>query len=207
VYFAGHGLGVGERFHLIPTNLGYDGPRENADAALPTILANAISDRDLEQVLEPLDARHIMLVIDACDSGLALQTDEPRFGPMNSRGLAQLAYEKGMVILTASQAYQAALEAQKLQHGYLTYALVEEGLKQFAADTFPKDGEVRSVEWAEFAASRVPQLQLEAMQQALREKRLLRFQVGRTEGSTGLQTPRVFWRRDDAERAFVVARP
>lgn len=51
---------------------------------------------------------------------------------MNSKGLAQLAYEKGMYILTAAQSYQAALEAAQLGHGYLTYALVEEGLKATA---------------------------------------------------------------------------
>ena len=91
IYFAGHGLGIADRFHLIPTDLRYTGSRDAVTSALPAILANAISDRDLEQVLEPLDARHILLVIDACDSGQALEATEPRFGPMNSRGLAQLA--------------------------------------------------------------------------------------------------------------------
>ena len=32
---------------------------------------------------------------------------------MNSKGLAQLAYEKGMYILTAAQSYQAANEAER----------------------------------------------------------------------------------------------
>ena len=36
---------------------------------------------------------------------------------MNSKGLAQLAYEKGMYILTAAQSYQAALEAAQFGHG------------------------------------------------------------------------------------------
>jgi hypothetical protein len=57
---------------------------------------------------------------------------------MNSKGLAQLAYEKGMYILTAAQSYQAALEDSKLGHGYLTYELGEEGLKSPSADTAPK---------------------------------------------------------------------
>src|SRR5437762_9743794 len=47
---------------------------------------------------------------------------------------SQLAYEKGMYILTAAQSYQAALEAAQLGHGLLTYALVEEGLKKGEAD-------------------------------------------------------------------------
>ena len=53
---------------------------------------------------------------------------------MNSKGLAQLAYEKGMYILAGAQSYQAALEAEELGHGYLTFSLVEEGLKTPAAD-------------------------------------------------------------------------
>ena len=39
----------------------------------------------------------------ACNSGQALEAKEKRRGPMNTRGLAQLAYEKGMYVLTAAQ--------------------------------------------------------------------------------------------------------
>ncbi len=80
-------------------------------------------------MVEGLDAGHLLLIIDACNSGQALEAEEKRRGPMNSKGLAQLAYEKGMYILTAAQSFQAALEAAQLGHGLLTYALVEEGLK------------------------------------------------------------------------------
>ncbi len=66
---------------------------------------------------------------------------------MNSKGLAQLAYEKGMFILAAAQSYQAALEADELGHGLLTYVLIEEGLKKTAADRAPKDGRVLLREW------------------------------------------------------------
>jgi uncharacterized caspase-like protein len=90
-----------------------------------TILQHSISDQEIEEALEEVDAGQALLVIDACNSGQALEAEEKRCGPMNSKGLAQLAYEKGMNILTASQSYQAALEASQLGHGYLTYALVE----------------------------------------------------------------------------------
>ena len=66
-----------------------------------------------------------------------LDAEEKRRGPMNSKGLAQLAYEKGMYILTAAQSYQAALEASRIGHGYLTYALVEEGLRPLAERRAP----------------------------------------------------------------------
>jgi hypothetical protein len=62
-------------------------------------------------------------------SGQALESPDQRFGPINSRGLAQLAYEKGTSVLVASQAYQAALERARLGHGVLTLALIEEGLR------------------------------------------------------------------------------
>ena len=96
---------------------------------MQTILSHSISDVELEEAVEGLDAGHLLLVIDACNSGQALEAEEKRRGPMNSKGLAQLAYEKGMYILTAAQSYQAALEAAQLGHGLLTYALVEEGLE------------------------------------------------------------------------------
>ena len=57
---------------------------------------------------------------------------------MNSKGLAQLAYEKGMYILTAAQSYQAAQEASRFGHGFLTYALVEEGIEQKKPTTNPR---------------------------------------------------------------------
>ncbi len=71
-----------------------------------------MSDLELETAVEGLDAQQVLLVIDACNSGQALEAEERRRGPMNSKGLAQLAYEKGMFILTAAQSYQAALETR-----------------------------------------------------------------------------------------------
>lgn len=207
VYFAGHGMAAEDRFHLIPADMVYAGPRKDVARALPDLLSHSISDLDLERVLEPVNAKRLILIIDACNSGQALEADDHRFGPMNSRGLAQLAYEKGMSILTASQAYQAALETAQLGHGYLTFALVEEGLKTPAADRLPADGEVTSLEWFEYAASRVPQLQVDAMTKAQHEGRELRFDLDASVRSGGLQTPRVFSRRDDSEIPFVVAKP
>src|SRR5947209_12026289 len=87
--------------------------------------------------------------------GQALEAEEKRRGPMNSKGLAQLAYEKGMYILTAAQSYQAALEAAQLGHGLLTYALVDEGMKAMAADEEPKDGVLQAREWLDYATERV----------------------------------------------------
>src|SRR5262249_713722 len=160
IYFAGHGTAQGQRFYLLPHDLGYAGERTALDAAgLQSILEHGISDEELERAVEGLDAGNVLMVIDACNSGQALEAEEKRRGPMNAKGLAQLAYEKGMYILTAAQAYQAALEAAQLGHGYLTYSLVEEGLKQMSADRAPKDNQVLLREWFDFATQRVPEMQ------------------------------------------------
>ena len=122
---------------------------------------DAVSDLELERALEPVDAGRIVLVIDACNSGQALEADEKRRGPMNSKGFAQLAYEKGMNILTAAQGYRLAMEDSTLGHGFLTYGLVGEGLESTAADYRPADGEVLLREWLEFATARIPEIHQE----------------------------------------------
>lgn len=179
---------------------------------LQTILQQSISDRELEQALERIDAGQLVLVIDACNSGQVLEAEEKRRGPMNSKGLAQLAYEKGMYILTAAQSYQAALEAARLGHGYLTYVLVEEGLKQDKADREPKDGQVLVREWLNHATKRVPQMQEEMMVESLRTRGLNIFFVEGEEKikepeKRSLQRPRVFYRRELEAQSLIVAKP
>jgi len=211
IYFAGHGTAQGQRFYLIPHDLGYTGDRNALDeAGLKSILSHSISDQELEDAVEGIAASSLLMVIDACNSGQALEAEEKRRGPMNSKGLAQLAYEKGMYILTAAQSYQAALEAAQLGHGLLTYALVEEGLKTAAADNEPKDGVVNAREWLDFATERVPQMQEEKMKQT----RGLGIGIAFTEGEQktdpekrSVQRPRVFYRREMEANPLVVARP
>ena len=212
IYFAGHGTAQAQRFYLIPHDLGYTGDRTKLnEAGLRDILAHSISDEELEQAVEGLDAGHLLLVIDACNSGQALEAEEKRRGPMNSKGLAQLAYEKGMYILTAAQSYQAALETAQLGHGLLTYALVEEGLKTPVADNGPKDGVLNVREWLDFATERVPQMQEEKMKQA----RGVGLQIAFIEGEQNIadpekrsvQRPRVFYRRELEANPLVIAKP
>jgi hypothetical protein len=212
MYFAGHGTARGPRFYLVPHDLGYEGLREELDKqGLETILAHSISDEELEHAFETVDAGRMLLVIDACNSGQALEAEEKRRGPMNSKGLAQLAYEKGMYVLTAAQGYQAALEAAQLGHGYLTYALVEEGLKTPSADSSPKDGNVMVREWLDYATLRVPLMQEQGMQDARKLGRNLAVVEGEEEiddlAKRSLQRPRVFYRREPESVPFVVAKP
>jgi hypothetical protein len=109
-----------------------------------------------------------------------------------------------MYILTAAQSFQAALEAAQLGHGYLTYALVEEGLKTPVADTEPKDGVVIAREWLNFATERVPQMQEEKMAQG----RGLGLEIAFTEGEKRtVQRPRVFYRRELEANPLVITKP
>jgi len=212
IYFAGHGTAQAQRFYLIPHDLGYTGDRTKlTEDGLRSILSHSISDVELEEVVEALDAAHLLLVIDACNSGQALEAEEKRRGPMNSKGLAQLAYEKGMYILTAAQSYQAALEAAQLGHGLLTYALVEEGLKTAIADSQPKDGTLSAREWLDFATERVPQMQEDKMRQTRGVGLAIAFVEGEQNiaepEKRSVQRPRVFYRRELEVKPLVIARP
>ncbi|HKR61992.1 MAG TPA: caspase family protein, partial [Pyrinomonadaceae bacterium] len=215
VYFAGHGTAQGQSFYLIPHDLGYNGERTELDAAgLRTILEHSISDQELEQAVEGIDADKLLMVIDACNSGQALEAEERRRGPMNSKGLAQLAYEKGMYILTAAQSYQAAQEVSQLGHGLMTYALVEEGLKAGTADNNPTDGEIVVREWFDYATTRVPNMQLEKIKAARNLGLSISFAEAEGKGVSVVppaerrvtQTPRAFYRRESEDRPLIVAR-
>ncbi|HWC95241.1 MAG TPA: caspase family protein [Candidatus Sulfopaludibacter sp.] len=190
IFFAGHGITSGDQFYLLPHDVGV--------GATPANLASAgISDRDLEGFLESAAASQIVLVLDACNSGQAMEADDPRRGPLNSRGLGQLAYEKGMYILAASQSFATAKEHEALGHGALTYALVEEGLKHDAADRAPKDGSIRLVEWLEYALEEVPRL-------SSRETRDRGIKLDQPD--TGAQIPQLYYRRDLPLADWEVAR-
>lgn len=209
VYFAGHGLAVEPRFYLIPHDMAYQGKREAlTTAAFRRVIANSISDEDLIRQFEGVDAGQLLLVIDACNSGQALESAEARRGPMNSKGLAQLAYEKGINVLTASQSYQAALENKELGHGYLTYALVESGLRKLEADNRPHDGQIVVREWLNYATDKVPRMQEAKYKDKLKEaERILkRPKAVRLTPAVKpeAQRPRAFYRREANAQPMVI---
>ncbi len=189
-----HGVLMHDRFCLIPHDMG----TTNDDESLA---AHAISESDLEQAFLKIESPHVVLILDACHSGGALDSDDWRRGPMNSRGLVQLAWEKGMDVISASQSQQVALEMARLGHGLLTYAL-EDGLGHA-----PRSEQgLLAATWLDYARARVPELLgTDGVRRALS-----RVQVnGRSivpEAATArsvvysvpsgaLQTPRVFHRR------------
>lgn len=158
VAYAGHGVRWQGRFYLLPQ----DFLPEVASRDAARFQAAALGDRDLEEVLLPLQAGTSLLVLDACHAGAALEGEDWRLGPVNARGLGQLAWEKGMSVLAASQSQEAAQETRAFGHGLLSWTLAQEAV-----------GGRTVARWLDAAARRVPLLLLET-------------------GDPGTQRPRVF---------------
>jgi WD40 repeat protein len=153
-FFAGHGIRYEDRLHLLPFDF--------ADSGSTVASQRTISDIDLQRWLEPIAASRIMLIFDACHAGQALESADSRWGPMNSAGLGQLAFEKGIYVVGASQSYQSAVENSVLGNGLLTYALIDEGLVDMLADFRPADGSLYVEELLSYVQARVPQLHVDA---------------------------------------------
>ncbi len=152
--FSTHGCGGGAGgFYLFPSDIGTD-----ADVVDEALLARCLSTDDLAALLRPIDAGELILVVDACQAAASVETDGFKPGPMGDRGLGQLAWDKRMRVLAASQAADVALESDVLRHGLLTYALVVEGLGEERADFAPPDGLLYLDEWLAWGLHRVPRL-------------------------------------------------
>ena len=186
ISFSSHGYvdknGV---FYLLPYDLG----QENRQIS-PSMLSRCISSDELSGWLRDVDAHELVLIVDACHSAAAVEGKEFKPGPMGSRGLGQLAYDKGMRILAATQAANVAIESGgKIDHGLLTYALIEDGLGLAQADFRPKDGQITLKEWLEYGVTDVPTLYARLLNKELKA-------VGRgseeIETGTGNKRPAIY---------------
>lgn len=160
ITYSGHGFADDRgQFHLFPYDIG-KGDSRIVDEEL---LRRTISSEELSHWLRDVDAGEMMMVIDACNSAASVEGGGFKPGPMGSRGLGQLAYDKSMRILTASQAEFVALESDMIGHGALTYALIREGLDADLADNEPKDQLITANEWLRYGMARVPSLYSEIL--------------------------------------------
>lgn len=155
--FSGHGLVDSQgNFRLMPHDTGPGRgkgvPPSNED------LARMIASDELALWLRDIDAGDFVFIVDACHSAATVESPDFKPGPMASRGLGQMAFDKGMRILAATQANDVALEAKATQQGLLSYALIAEGLEAFRADFKPADQRIMLDEWLAFAVNRVPDL-------------------------------------------------
>jgi WD40 repeat protein len=152
--FSSHGF-TDERgsFHLVLEDIGENRPETTSDRQ---VIDNSLSSEQLAVWLSDVDAGEIVMVIDACHSEASVNERGFKPAPIGSRGLGQLAYEKGMRILAASQTAQTAAERDGL--GVLTRALLRDGLQEGHADFQKKDGRITLREWLEYGARRVSEL-------------------------------------------------
>ncbi len=155
VSFAGHGYtDKRNEFYLFPR----DADAWHSFEPSKQELSKCGSGDELSSWIRRIDAGDMILIIDACHSAASVEQPGFKPGPMGSRGLGQLAYDKRMRVLAASQADDVAIESGKLEHGLLTYALIFDGLENREADFRPKDGQITLGEWLAYAAEDVPRL-------------------------------------------------
>jgi WD40 repeat protein len=155
VLFSSHGYADrAGNFYLIP----YDTGPGTTKVFDEKVRSRSISSEELSFWLRDVDAGELVLIVDACHSTAAVDGGGFKPGPMGSRGLGQLSYDKGMRILTATQADNVALENKAVQQGLLTYALTVDGLGSLLADFKPSDKTITMLEWLEYGEARVPGL-------------------------------------------------
>lgn len=186
IFFSSHGLyrkvGGRDSFYFLPYDIGA-GDRM---VETPSLFARSISNEELASWLREVDAGEMILIANACQSEASVNTEGFKPGPLGNRSLGQLAYDKGMRILAASQALSSALEADELSASLLTRALITDGLQAHEADYQPRDQKITLSEWLKFGEQRVPKLYEEAKYAESRIQRPVLFDFVRTSRETKL---------------------
>ena len=130
-----------------------------------------ISSDVLSGWLRAVDAGEMVMIVDACHSEATVAAEGFKPGPMGSRGLGQLAYDKGMRILAASKSNEEAMELPRLKQGLLSYALVQNGLEDRQAAGPDGKGEItmEGEGWLQYGVDRVPTLYQEVLSGKVRK--------------------------------------
>lgn len=151
--FSGHGWADKTgAFYLVPAESKWPSGPEPVRSTL--ISAVQMADR-----LRDVDAGEMVMIIDACHSAASVDADGFKPGPMGDPGLGQLAFDKGIRILAATQADDVALEDALLRQGLLTYALASEGITATGGKADGDgDGRITLDEWLAYATRRMPSL-------------------------------------------------
>jgi hypothetical protein len=199
--YSGHGYTDREGlFYLLPSDL--KGDCDNVDRRLTD---SAISSDELTTWIRPLDAGEMVMILDACYSAASIESADFKPGPMGSRGLGQLAYDKRIRVLAASQAKQPAGEAGRLGMGYLSYALLKPGLEKGEADWQPVDHAIWLREWLAYGVKEVPNLYNDRFENpdsaASDEERGVKVKL---QGTWSLQTPALFDFRADQDHGITL---
>ena len=117
IYFAGHGVAIDQAYYFLPYEM-HDESSLDAD-----VRKFGLSDRTLLDSLRSVKALKKVVILDACQSGGAL--DILGRAPAAERAaLEMLVRAEGLFIIAASTRQQEAMEVSELGHGVLTYALL-----------------------------------------------------------------------------------
>lgn len=163
IMYSSHGYAdASGNFYFIPYDTGAGAGKVFTDS----VRQHSISSEELSLWLRDVDAGQMVMIVDACHSAAAIAGQDFKPGPMGSRGLGQLAYDKGMRILTATQTDNVAWEYPSLKQGMLTYALLHDGIEAGQAD-HNKDKTITLGEWLEYGVDRVPKLYQEVLTNSL----------------------------------------
>ncbi|MFH2096296.1 MAG: caspase family protein, partial [Bacteroidota bacterium] len=153
-YYAGHGvMSMGReaesKFYIIP----YDVTKLYGDDDM--LAEKGISASELMEFSRLIKARKQMFILDACQSGGAMDEFAQR-GAGREKAIAQLARSTGTYFLAASGAIQYASEASSLGHGLFTWAILEalDGKTEGEAG----DMKVTANELKSYVEDRVPEL-------------------------------------------------
>jgi WD40 repeat protein/uncharacterized caspase-like protein len=196
ISFSSHGYADNQgNFYFIPYDVGPGSKREITS----DLLRHCISSEELSLWLRDLDAGEMVIVVDACHSAASVQGEGFKPGPMGSRGLGQLSYDKGIRILASTQSDDVALETDFTQQGLLSYALMHDGIKAGQADFKPRDKVITLAEWLEYGVNRVPTLygEIEKKYQAMALNEIKSLGVGQ-----GGRTKLLIFSRDGTNSSF-----
>ncbi len=157
-YYAGHGVMIPapqkdvSTFFLVMSDI------TNMYGDFSKMSQKGFSGDELFQLAKNIPAQKQLFIIDACQSGGALQAGNFR-GVEREKAIAKLARSSGTFFITASQEMEYANESSDLEHGIFTYALLEMmNRENTISPAFSTDAIISVSELKSYVETRVPEL-------------------------------------------------
>jgi uncharacterized caspase-like protein len=152
LFFAGHGVTESGQYYFIPADFRY----RNEDS----IMADGVSQGDLQKWLSGIVAEKSIIMFDTCESGTLTNLDLSTRGLTEANAIEKLNRAVGRNVIAAASATEAAIEGYK-GHGLFTYSFME------AAANGDRNGDhlVDLTEIIQFVDNRVPQIAMQAFGQ------------------------------------------
>lgn len=146
IYYAGHGEASQDEFFFVTYEF-------ELPLSVRRLERRALSATKLKEMVQDIGARRVILLIDACKSGSAVEG----FGDqVDRRVLRRMGQSVGLHIVSATAKEQFAVEHKELGHGVFTYSLIE--AMSGRADDEPRDGNLTVREVVRYSEESVPDL-------------------------------------------------